>query len=394
MDKEPFKYGKPVTGKYFVNRENELKQLYDLTLAIRSGAEVNIALVGLRRTGKTSLLKNLMEKLGNEKDIIVVFLDCYGIPSKNTFSKLLTEAVKDAYIEKSKDIGYKDRIVDLLKRKTSEVLSKASGMEVSIAHYLSIKIGFREKAGDLWEKSLGYAEKIGNEKDVYFAIMLDEFPDVAMRWGEDFVKRFRAVIQHQTRVMYILSGSAVSYMGELVSSKSSPFYRQLNTIKIEKLPSDIVKDFIMKRLNIIKTVLEKYVILTGGFPDYMQRLGHILFYKFGNSNITIRMLDEAYREMISSLESEFKETLNRLNSKSGVYGDIVLSLPYYSSLSEIARELNISQSSLPKYLNYLINIGIVKKGGRGKYMLSDPVFNNWAKTIEHSYLGSSALQYY
>ncbi len=187
MDKEPFKYGKPVTGKYFVNRENELKQLYNLTLAIRSGGEVNIGLVGLRRTGKTSLLKNLMEKLGNEKDIIVVFLDCYGIPSKNTFSKLLTEAVKDAYIEKSKDIDYKDRIVDLLKRKTSEVLSKASGMEVSIAHYLSIKIGFREKAGDLWEKSLGYAEKIGNEKDVYFAIMLDEFPDIAMRWGEDFL---------------------------------------------------------------------------------------------------------------------------------------------------------------------------------------------------------------
>ncbi|MBA3043898.1 ATP-binding protein, partial [archaeon] len=184
MCKEPFKYGKPVTGKYFVNRENELKQLYDLTLAIRSGGEVNIALAGLRRTGKTSLLKNLMEKLENEKDIIVVFLDCYGIPSKNTFSKLLIEAIKDAYIEKSKDIGYKNRIMDLLKRKTSEVLSKASGMEVSIAHYLSIKIGFREKAGGLWEKSLSYAEKIGNEKDVYFVIMLDEFPDIAMRWGE------------------------------------------------------------------------------------------------------------------------------------------------------------------------------------------------------------------
>ena len=134
MRKEPFKYGKPVTGKYFVNRENELKQLYDLTLAIKNGGEINIALAGLRRTGKTSLLKNLMEKLENEKDIIVVFLDCYGIPSKNTFSKLLIEVVKDAYIGKSKDMGYKNRIVDLLKRKTSDVLSKASNMEVSIAH--------------------------------------------------------------------------------------------------------------------------------------------------------------------------------------------------------------------------------------------------------------------
>jgi len=55
---EYFRYGKPVTGKYFINREKELKKIHDILSEIPKGGGNNIALIGLRRTGKTSLLKN------------------------------------------------------------------------------------------------------------------------------------------------------------------------------------------------------------------------------------------------------------------------------------------------------------------------------------------------
>jgi len=383
MTKEPFKYGKPVTGKYFIDREEELDKLYNDAIKVKRGGEVNIALIGLRRTGKTSLLRNLVKRLKEDKSIVPVFLDCYGIPSQNTFSKLFTERVKEAYIEKSKDLGYKERITSLLKKKTSEILSQTSEVEISVSHYLSIRMGLQEGKNDLWENSLEYPEKIGDDKDIFFIIMVDEFPDIAMRWGENFVKRLRSVIQHQSRCMYIFTGSAVTYMTELVKSKSSPFYRQLNTVKLDKLPTDITKNFVKERLNIDDKVLDKFVNLTGGLPDYTQRLGYTLFNKYGTEKITKSRLEEGYDEMLDTLEMEFKETLNRMNQKSAIYGDIILSIPYHERISKIAREINTPPSALSKYMNYLIKVGIVKKVERGRYRLTDPVFNDWLERLEN-----------
>lgn len=361
-----------------MNREKELSLLYELVTKIKKGGEINVALIGLRRTGKTSLLKNLEEQLKADEKIIPVFLDCYGIPSETTFAKLLLEKVKNAYIDKTKDLGYGKRIAELLKRKASELLSKISTLDISIAEYLSIKLAFKEGAMEgLWEKSLEYPETLGKNKGLYFLMMLDEFPDIAIRWKESFVKRFRSVVQHQTQVMYVLSGSAVTYMVDLVRDRHSPLYRQLTSIRIEEMPEEVIRSFVKARLQIDETALEQYIDLTGCFPDYVQRLGHILVSKFGSKKITSSKVKDAYLDMLSELDAEFAGILERLSYKSGIYGDIVLALPKHEIPSAIAKEIGISQGFLPKYLDYLINIGIVRKVGRGKYSLTDPVFRDW-----------------
>jgi len=376
---EPFKYGKPVTGKYFVNRGDELRELKNLVDSIKEGAGVNIALIGLRRTGKTSLLKNLQEDLRKDKQVVTVLIDCMGIPSKRSFTRYFLERVKEAYLEKTGDRKYIEKIKKLLRKSTSEILSRVSDIELSMAEYLSIKVGLRDDVEEeiLLEKVLEYPEKLGKEKDLYFLIVLDEFPYIGIRWKETFVSRLRGIIQHQTRVMYILSGSAVSYMSDLVYSRDSPLYRQLKPIRIAPLPENIVRKFVQKRLNISEEVLGDYIEMTACLPDYMQRLGHILVYKFGQKEIKKKMLSEAYDDMLSELDAEFKGIMDRLNEKSGVYGEVVIALSKNERAYIIASEANIPTSSLSKYLNYLINLGIIKKIGRGRYRLTDVVFKEW-----------------
>ena len=373
---EYFRYGKPVTGKYFINREKELKKIHDILSEIPKGGGNNIALIGLRRTGKTSLLKNLKLDL---EGIIPVFIDCYGMPSKAVLATQLIDVALKSYVKKTGDKAYLRKIEKVIKQKASDILSKISEAELSIARYASIRIGFREGKDqqELLENALNYIENLAKEKGVYFVLMMDEFADIAIRWGVEWVKRLRTIIQHQEKVFYILSSSAVTYMTELVYSRDSAFYRQLTPIKLGPFKEDIVKEYVNKRLMIEKEALDEYVKLTGCFPDYMQRLGHIIMHTHGRKNVTIRVVKECYKEMLWDLDSEFRQLLARLNEKSAKYGELIIAVTRNSRPSAIARSMGINQTSLPKYLNYLINIGILEK--RDGYHLTDPVFESWVK---------------
>ncbi len=378
MKTKDFKFGKPVLPPYFVNREEELNNLYNLTASIKEGGEKNVALIGLRRTGKTSLLKNLEDKFKRDGEIIPVFIDCYGIPSKTTFAKIVLERVRESYIINAGDRSYGKKLSEFMKKKTSEWLTKISSVDISIANYLSIKMAFKEGTSeDIWIRALEYPENLSNEKDVYFIIMLDEFPDIAMRWKEDFIKRLRSVIQHQKKVTYILSGSAVSFMAELAKDRSSPFYRQLVPVRVEELPEKVARTYISERLNIGGKALDEYIKLTGSFPDYIQRLGHILVERGAKRKISVRDVKESYNEMIWELDIEFSSTLRMLNNMSGIYGDILLAIAKNNTLSKIAEEIGVDAAYLSRYLNYLIQIGLIRRVGRGKYKQTDPVFRDW-----------------
>jgi Archaeal ATPase. len=94
---EYFRYGRPVTGRYFVDREKEMEKIYTILSEIPRGGGNNIALIGLRRTGKTSLLKNLKFDF---EGVVPVFVDCYGIPSQAVLATQLADAAFRAYVEK------------------------------------------------------------------------------------------------------------------------------------------------------------------------------------------------------------------------------------------------------------------------------------------------------
>jgi AAA+ ATPase superfamily predicted ATPase len=367
---EYFRYGRPVTGRYFVDREKEMEKIYTILSEIPRGGGNNIALIGLRRTGKTSLLKNLKFDF---EGVVPVFVDCYGIPSQAVLATQLADIAFRAYVEKTGDRAYGRKIERAIRQKASDVLSGVSEAELSVAQYASIKIGFREGADQLLEHALNYIEDLAREKEIYFVLMLDGFADVAIRWGVEWVKRLRRVIQHQERVFYILSSSAVTYMTELVYSKDSAFYRQLTPIKLGPFTANTVRDYVKQRLTIESEALDEYVRLTGCFPDYMQRLGYILMHK--EKEVAITDIEECYEEMLCDLDPEFRELFGRLNEKSARYGEIIISLAGSSRPSAIAKNIGMSQSSLPKYLGYLMNVGIVEK--KEGYHLTDSVFESW-----------------
>jgi AAA+ ATPase superfamily predicted ATPase len=56
-----FESSKPVTGSFFFNRNRELEELLNTIKLLKEGSTKYLALIGQRKSGKTSLLRQFME---------------------------------------------------------------------------------------------------------------------------------------------------------------------------------------------------------------------------------------------------------------------------------------------------------------------------------------------
>jgi AAA+ ATPase superfamily predicted ATPase len=378
MQEPPFIVGRPVKGAYFVDREEELRKLLALVEGVQKGASSNSALIGLRRTGKTSVLENLEVRLGSNKKLVPVIVNCYGIAAKSRLAKVLADKTIESYVHKTGDKAYLKRLTKAIAKAAKSAISRVS--EVKFAEF-SLKLRDKNTEEDsLLEEALQYVESLAHDKSVFFIVMLDEFQDV-VRWGNDTLKRIRTVVQSQKRVCYVLAGSATSVMRNLVYKRPSPFYRQLVEIPIKKLDKTTVSAFLKRRfavarMRVADPVIEKIAILSDGYPDYVQRLGLELYLSIGQGgSVTVEQVDTAYEGMVVSLDGEFE---NYFSSFSPLEREILVALAMGKiQPSEVAREVRKPIFNISKTLTTLINFGILEKPMKGQYRITDPVFADW-----------------
>jgi len=378
MQEPPFIVGRPVRGEYFVDREEELRKLLALVEGVQKGASSNSALIGLRRTGKTSVLENLEVRLRPNAKLVPVIVNCYGIAAKSRLAKVLVDKTIESYVRKTGDKAYLKRLTKAIGEAAKSAIDRVS--EVKFAEF-SLKLRDKNTEEDsLIEEALQYVESLAQEKNVFFVVMLDEFQDV-IRWGDDTLKRIRTVVQSQKRVCYVLAGSATSVMRNLVYDRRSPFYRQLVEIPIKKLDKTTASTFLKRRFALAKMratdpVIEQITTLSDGYPDYVQRLGLELYLSIGQGgSIAEEQVDRAYEDMIVSLDGEFE---NYFSNFSPLEREILVALATGKiQPSEVAREVRKPIFNISKTLTKLMNYGIIEKPMKGQYRITDPVFADW-----------------
>jgi len=69
----------PVVGEFFFDRERELAELLDAVRDLKRGVRHYYALIGQRKIGKTSILRELERRLRREEGLVGSFLDCVGV---------------------------------------------------------------------------------------------------------------------------------------------------------------------------------------------------------------------------------------------------------------------------------------------------------------------------
>ncbi|HIH75330.1 MAG TPA: ATP-binding protein [Methanosarcina sp.] len=381
MPESLFIVGGEVEPPYFVGRRNEIEKM---KMDIRTLAQNNV-IIGPRRIGKTSLLKNL--KLSVQGEFLFVTVNCREMTGFSDFFRAVTQALLAAYEEKHHVKGLAQRYSQIFRGKITAAYKSLSEVGGSIEHVGNIYLRFREKDVDEEElvfETFDFIRKFSGEKKEPIIIAFDEFQELKRFNGRIF-NTLKSQMDSQPSVRYIFSGSSVSLLHEVFLKPDSPLYLMAARIQLEPIEEEHVRKYIRDRLltrniEITERALKKIYEYTGGFPFYFQKIGFILYQNSVLKNKNI--IDEedvksAFNSMLGEFDSEFEA---RYEWKFSHQQKIILkflSKEEYRRLSEISSDMQTPASSLTTSMKDLYNTMTIAKPEEGLYGILDNVFRIW-----------------
>lgn len=358
----------------FIRRDYYLDLLDNNTNSFRNGAGKNIALLGPRKSGKTSIVK---EHIKNAKDIVPVYIDLEKISlNPENFAIELIGGIAFQFLKKPLSefkrfllLEHLLKIENVLKSKNAFSLIKAVQNEL-------LKIKPDQKL--LVESAFKFSEALGKDTGRKFLIIMDNFENLLDLNNFSQIKDVLSIIDFGCEnVRYIAASSAVKE--SLASLKRFECYEIKNLEKDEA--AELISSIIGKAEQ--KTIDEIFALSKG----------HLLI---------TALISKKYTE-VKDVKKAFLTELLQKNSQ--IYSYCNESLDYYYNrargqtllkavlkvianeelrLSDIAKRIYRSAPVAKSILERLMEVDIIYKKDN-KFYFSDNVLRLWVKLVSHGY---------
>lgn len=233
-----------------------------------------------------------------------------------------------------------------------------------------------------WTDALSYvAERAKSER---FVFVFDEFPYAAQR-NEALPSLFQVAIDRvfkETRAFLILCGSNQGFMeSEVLGRKSPLFGRRTAQIKVGDLG---FRDAAKMLSGLSAQEAFRFYGCFGGVPYYLQQVNPRESLRENLARLYFDPMGFLFEEPYGLLRQEFQEP--------ALYNSILRAIAAGANRAkEIADRTGIVQTSLPRYLKALENVGIIEKAvpfgenvetsKRGIYRLSEPCYMFWFRFV-------------
>lgn len=380
----------PVSGDYFVNRIDLLKNLHSIY------PTDNVALIGPRRIGKSSVAKQFLSTLP-DKNIIKIMFDVQeniGTPGKfamrllRSFMFAYYEVVskKDAYAiaDMEMDPGALMTVAGELNSQRLQELSR-----FLVSYYPPKPDNERE----VLSRILNFIEDFSVEMGMNTAVVLDEFQcivDLNKYKGFEngnLLGFLRGIVSKHNRVWYLFTGSAVRIMYDIFGNKDAPFLGRVRLFNIsgfnkndtiELLDKCVEKPTSSEAINFLYALTKGhpfYVVVIIGTSERLAVNSEIISKK-DVENAFIRELSKGLLDIHcryffeSSLEKTgtfLKEVLRTLSN-----GPL--------TMTELARKVGRVPGSLTDTIKKLKNLDLIGKDKK-KYHISDDILVCWIKNV-------------
>ncbi len=392
-----FQIGSPAAPRDLVDREKELKDL--MAKMTTRDINYNMAVLGYRRVGKSSILMKLHDNLSKEKRIIPIYFDVQkNMAEPRIFFERLQKSIFDAYRTKltrgkrAKSSAIKI-VGDLFTKITGAIGDKKiSNISVSITPEGVIvpKVHLADKKPDyagLFYSVFGTLQVLAEKNNLKFVVILDEFQDLVKFRGytglKDIPSLFRAVIQERgEHVSYIISGSRVHMSTGMLDGGRSPLFAHFEKLTVygmdEKYSVELFTKYLSAKGITIdeKTAREAYRIV-GGIPFYLMALAEAYNQKEDLQDTYTRILTETVGSLKNYVDYVLSEDLGNVTG-GPVLLTILRALAVSNGLTvtEISKKTKIKYTSLPYHMSNLKNSDLVIQEER-RYKVRDKIVKDY-----------------
>lgn len=392
--------GKPAPPEELVDREAEVG---DIVKKIRTKINYNIALIGYRRIGKSSILHKVADILSKDEKTLVVYFDLQkNLGDPKMFLTALQAAIFNAYAKKfgkMKKIRAKLGTANIIGKMT-EILSskKIKGISMEITpgqspedFTIKPKIEFDQKETsymEMFNTVFRTANALAEKNKIKVVIILDEFQEITQlrryRGLKNVLDIFRGVVQERDKnVSFVICGSHVHTLRSILSEgKSSLFlhFVQMPIGEMDKENSILLfnKYLEAKGLRKNNSVAAEAYDLVGGQPYYLMALAEAWEPQ--------KDLEQVFSEILSSsvgslrLYCEYVLADDLASAQGGPLLRAIMNALAGGEMgySELANSLSVPMPELVPYVNELIKADLIIKKD-AKYTIRDRIIKEYLR---------------
>ncbi len=370
--------------KFFYGRQDELDLLKKRVLDLKEGYRHNIAFLGNRYVGKSSVLKEFIHHL-DDADVTPVYLNLenkdFSFFLDKFCASLLYEYLKNKNLPLHEDLSllmeeskkYIPHTIEVVKRVQSDFQ--------------------RGKISDAFLGVMTLPEIYTNESGQFCVLFFDEFQDLEEFDVQDVFASLGNKIMTQKKCLYCLSSSNKQAAKKILSEKLSLLFGNFEMVKLEPFDLHHSQQFLGQLLEghkISGHLIDFLTDFTGGFPLYMTLISKELL-----SLKALHQQDEIFMPMVTQaventlfdrwgvISRHFELIVNDLCSTKGnkIVCKLLIALANGHQKSEdLLKVLQISKSQLTQKLNRLQVEGVVVKNGRIHYF-KDKLFKYWLQYV-------------
>lgn len=403
-----FSIGKPASPNKLVDRKTETNYL--ITKMNSKKINYNVAVLGYRRIGKTSILLKVANTLAKKSDTVVIYFDIKkNMSEPKLFLTRLQKEIFNTYIEKlsiSEKIRAKKDIAGAIFSNIRNSLSlkkiSAVGAELSTMGIITPKIEIKDKNVDystLFYSVFNTATAFAEKNNLKFVIILDEFQDLRDLENYQGLKNifslFRSVIQDRgDNVSFMISGSRVHLLDTILGSGESPLFVHFERQDIGELDEKnailLFKKYLQARKvrqvggggdadNNNKIAKQAYE-LVGGHPLYLMALAESWDQNVPLNDTFDKLLTSPLGTLRLYCQYLLSEDLSTI-IKGPMPMTILRAISEHVdglSISEIAKKIDSHMSKLPRYIKPLIDADLLLKKD-GRCFIRDKILRQYLK---------------
>lgn len=377
---------------FFYNRDDELKKLLALADGLHQGKVENLALIGVRKVGKTLILFQLDDMLRTHQRVLF----CYTYVEPGSFRDFALAALLSLLSRTAFHFGVLDRQALLGLNREEKLRLLAQGLLPLFpglgSQWLDLPFLVTKEPEVAFDLLFELAEALGEEQGLYYLLALDEFQNVRSFGYPAFEHRLRQYLLRQKRFALIVAGSSISVIEDMFRNRENPLFGHFKIELVKPFPFPVARGFIIEKLAgkilLNETQLGFLAQTTGGYPYYLDVLSDEILARApslkraSEAVVTEALLATVFANngLIYTYLAYLIEAAFQARGYKGYLNVLQAIASGRHSVSEIARRLRLKKENVSTPLRRLVDMGFLYRADN-KYFFLDPLLELWIREV-------------